>query len=301
MSEMLRATPVAIDQELINNLDNNMNSQATTQEQLSTGYTVNQPSDNPAVIGPVLSTNSLINRTGQYIQNANDGLSFLNQANSAMNQVSQLLDEAKSLIVQIGGPTAQMGTTSPPDQIAAQLQGIVTNMLSLMNETYLGMPIFGGTAMSGSQAFDSSGNYQGTSVPLLRTVAPGTSIQATLVGSSVFGSGATGIIGVLNKTISDIQAGNYGTVQSTDQNAFDGVNNQIQTYGTTVGALYQAMQQAQQSATQTQTVLKNQISNLIDTNVAQATTNLQQEQNTYQAALWAAAQVNKYSLIQFVS
>ncbi len=299
MSEMLRATPVAMDQQIVNNLNNDMNAQATDQQQLSTGYVLNQPSDNPEMIGPVLSTDALISRTSQYVQNANDGLSFLGQANNAMNQVSQLLDQAKSLIVQIGGPTTQMGSLVPPDQIATQLQGIATNLLSIMNQTYLGIPIFGGTT-GGSAAFDNAGNYLGSSISLSRTVAPGTSIQTTLVGSTVFGSGATGIIGVLNKTITDIQAGNYGTTLSTDQNNFDNLNNQIQTQGASVGALYQAMQQAQQTATQTQTVLKNQISNVVDTNVAQATTNLQQEQNTYQAALWAAAQVNKYSLIQFV-
>ncbi len=306
MGTYLRATPLGIDQNNILNLDANMNAQAVTQEQLSTGYQINQPSDNPGAIGMVLSSNALVDRTTQYLNNASDGLSFLTQANSVMNQVASLLDQAEQLVTELAGPASQMGTSSAPQQIGLQLQGIYTSLLSLANQTYVGIPIFGGTT-GGNVAYDSAGNYVGTSTTLSRTVAPGLSLQASVVGSSVFGSGATGVFGVINQLVQDANNINAGTntglqqLISTDEGKFQDIVQQVQSQGAMVGSLYQAMQSAQQSAQQTQTVLKNQVSNLADVNVAQATTNLQEEQIAYQAALYATAQVNKYSLVQFVA
>jgi flagellar hook-associated protein 3 FlgL len=298
ITAMLRATPQLIDNQDIINLDTDMNQQAVTQVQLSTGFQVNQPSDSPGEMGPILSINALAARTAQYVTNAQDGLAFLGQANSTLNQIGSLVDQVEQLVAQYIGPASQTGSSGPQLDIANNLQGIFENMLSLVNTTYLGIPIFGG-ATGQNVAFNQAGNYVGAATPLMRTVAPGLTLQAGLVGSQVFGSGPTGLLGSLLQIIADAKAGNVSAVQA-DEGVFQTASQNFQAQGAAVGALYDAMNTALQTAKQTQTTLKDQVSNLADVNIAQATTDLQREQTTFQAALDAIAQVGKFSLAQFV-
>ncbi|MHB1787237.1 MAG: hypothetical protein ACYCS7_14060, partial [Acidimicrobiales bacterium] len=68
-----------------------------------------------------------------------------------------------------------------------------------------------------------------------------------------------------------------------------------------LGAQYQRMQAMQTQATSTQAALNVELSGVQAVNLPQALTNLQQRQNSYQTALWAASQLIQPSLVQFLS
>jgi hypothetical protein len=61
------------------------------------------------------------------------------------------------------------------------------------------------------------------------------------------------------------------------------------------------MQAFSQQAADTQQVLQGQISGIDSTNVAQVSTQLTADQQSYQSALWATSQLQQESLVQFLN
>ena len=96
--------------------------------------------------------------------------------------------------------------------IVQQLSGIRDQVLSLANTSYLGSSLFAGSQgsvepfMLDTSTTPATANYVGdTNVQYLETPA-GQKIQMNLPGSSIFGTGSSGVLGALNQLIADFPA-----------------------------------------------------------------------------------------------
>jgi flagellar hook-associated protein 3 FlgL len=274
--------------------------------QLSTGYKVNSPSDDPAEAVNVLRLRSAVARANQYVANAEDGLGWLQQANATMNQVLSVLQQVRQLVLSAGQPNPS-GSLSL-DSLATQVEGARAELVDLANTTYGGQPIFGGAA-PGHAAYDQSGNWLGSGAAPTRTVAPGVSVPIALVGPAVFGSGSSGLLGdvpgtnfgVLAQISSDLRAGNTGAVLSTDLAALDSAINQATAAAAQLGSYTDQLQAFEQQAQSAAQAFSTELSGAQDVNLAKAATELQMRQNTYQAALWATSKLVQTSLVEFLS
>ena len=90
-------------------------------------------------------------------------------------------------------------------------------------------------------------------------------------------------------------------LQTTVAPALTSAITQVTTVAAQMGSDYQSMQTFSQQATNAQQALQTEISGLDGTNVAQATTQLTEDQNSYQSALWATSQLSQDSLVQFLN
>jgi flagellar hook-associated protein 3 FlgL len=297
-------TPSIIADQLISGLNSDQAQQATLEEQLSTGDSINQASDNPAGAAQLLQLNSSLARAGQYQANATDGTGWLSLGNSTLNQILSSLQQVQQTVLSASGASLS-NEPGALQSLAAQVTSIQKELTNLGNTTYGGQAIFAGTG-NVSQAYDANGNYVGGGSAPTRTVAPGVQVAVAVTGTEVFGTGATGLLGssgILSQIASDLQTGttaSLANVQGSDAQALSAAITQVTTVAAQLGASYQSMQTFTQQATSTQQTLQNQISGLDSTNVAQATTELTQAQNSYQSALWATSQLSQESLVQFL-
>src|SRR5208282_3953020 len=110
--------------------------------QISTGKSVNEPSDNPTAAALLVENNDQATFTAGYLESISVVQGQLATADSTLSSINTALQQALSL-----GVEAANGTESASDQaaIANQLQGIQTQILSLANTTYEGNYLFGGT------------------------------------------------------------------------------------------------------------------------------------------------------------
>ncbi|EQD27254.1 flagellar hook-associated protein 3, partial [mine drainage metagenome] len=178
----------------------------------------------------------------------------------------------------------------------------------MANTQYNGQAIFAGTGTTGP-AYDSSGNYLGGGNAPTRTVADGVSIPIGVTGPSIFGTGATGLLenstgppptlGVLAQTVSDLRAGNLSAVEGTDLSNLENAIVPVENQAAVLGANYQRAQEFSQQAQDLQASIAQQLSAIQDVNLAQATTDLQMQQNTYQSALWAYSKSLVPTLAQY--
>jgi flagellar hook-associated protein 3 FlgL len=298
-------TPTIIADNLMSGLNADQAQQATLEEDLSSGNSINQPSDNPSGAAQVLQLNGSLARAAQYSSNANDGSGWLSLGNSTMNQILSVLQQVQQTVLSVTGATLS-NEPGALQSLASQVSSAQQALTNLANTTYGGQAIFAGTG-NVTQAYDQNGNYVGGGSAPTRTVAPGVQVPISVTGVQIFGSGSTGLLGsggILAQIGQDLQTGTTASlrnVQGADAQALSSAITQVTTVAAQLGANYQSMQTFAQQATNTQQTLQAQISSLDGTNVAQATTELSEAQNSYQSALWATSQLSQESLAQFLS
>jgi flagellar hook-associated protein 3 FlgL len=267
--------------------------------QISSGLAITKPSDNPAGAVQVMSYNADITRLGQYQTNANDGLAWLGTADNVLSSVNTQLQRVQSL--------AQQGANATTDAagrqaIANEIDSIKSSLLADANTSYLGRPVFGGTT-GGTAAYDAGGNYIGDTGAVNRTVAAGTTVQVNVLGTDVFGTGASNAFSVLTQLSADLRSSNpanLAAVGTTDLTAVQQSMKLIQNAESTVGSRTNELQSLQSQAQSRQTTLTTARSSVADLDLAKAETELATQQLTYQAALQATARVLSLSLSEFL-
>lgn len=293
-----RLTPGILESQMTNNLDAEQAAIARLQEKVSSGQAINRPSDDPVGVVQALTTQAALARSQQYQANANDGLGWLSTANTALSSAVTQLYQVRNIALGASSNSSQPSTYA---DLAQQVDGIRQELLSLANSTYLNRPVFAGTSAS-SIAYDPTGAYVGSGNAPTRTVAPGTTLPVSV--TSPFGNGAGSVFAVVDQISADLRAGTTASISNltgADLTALDQAISKLSDGAGQVGTMYQQMQYMASQATSTQQTLSSRLAQVQDTNLAKTITDLQAEQNSYQAALWATAKVIEPSLTQFLS
>jgi flagellar hook-associated protein 3 FlgL len=273
----------------------------TALQQVSTGKSVNVPSDNPAAAANMVQNTIESGDVDQYTQNVNTVLSTVQSADSILNGVVASLTKAVSL-----GTEGANGvlTAQQRQELSTQVQGIFSTVLSAANTQVGGAYLFGGTSTatpytadpSSSTGFTYNGNNDTNSV----SIGDQTSVQFNLPGSQVFSNSTTNVLGSLNALATALQSGNttaIATATADVDTAVSYVSQQQVFYGNAENQL-----NSQGTSLQQDTVtLSTQENNLIGVNMAVAATNLSQAETNNNAALAAAAKVLPTTLLNFLS
>ncbi len=99
----------SVGQQFLANLETLDQNMATTQEQLSSGFVINKPSDNPAALGDMLQLESELGHANQVSTNLGTVSGEVNTAESALETATQLMLQAQSL-----GRRRAPAATPPP-------------------------------------------------------------------------------------------------------------------------------------------------------------------------------------------
>jgi flagellin len=125
-------------------------------ERLTTGKRINKASDDAAGLAIANKLGADIKIAGQAQRNTNDGVSYLQVADGALDEVTQLLTRAAQLAQQ-----AQTGTISNSNRanLDAEFQNIVTTMVNIgSNTNFNGQAIFSSTGATTTVTVQ-SGDY----------------------------------------------------------------------------------------------------------------------------------------------
>jgi flagellar hook-associated protein 3 FlgL len=112
------------------------------QTQISTGRRFELPSEDPVAAMRVMSLQSLLERKDQIKSNLTTNQSYLNATDSALGQVSSLLNESRAAAL------GALGTTSTDAQRAAAAQQInqaVQALMNTANQQFRGRYLFAGS------------------------------------------------------------------------------------------------------------------------------------------------------------
>ena len=294
---------LALAQTLTDQLSTQEGSIAKLQEQLATGQVLNQPSDNPAAVTQVLALSGQASQLSSWQANVDTTTSWLGTANNTANDALESMQSAQSLLLQALNQGAQDSTTY--QALGDQLQGVVSNLLSLANTQFEGRPIFAGTSAS-PQAYDSSGNYLGNTDAPNAVIGPGSGVGQTVnmsvPGTTMFGVGSSNVFATLSTVAAALSSGTPTSAQLTS--ALSALSTNMATAQQASADLGDASQEvasiSSSLTTQIASVQTDQ-ADLQDVNVATAMTQLDSETTNYQAALWAASQAIPETLVKFIA
>ena len=184
----LRVTPQVMVSTAIFNAEEQTAQLSLLQQQASTGLRIIQPSDNPLGAVEVLAYQAQNNQLTMFQQNVADAQAKLNSSVSTLNQVSNLLTQAKSLALQGANSS---NTPEAYQAMAAQVDSILQGVLQLANTQQNGQYLYSGTA-SQTQPFTQGAQgdvvYNGSQQSLGEPIGPGLQVQTLYAGNQVFQS-----------------------------------------------------------------------------------------------------------------
>jgi len=159
---------------------------AQTQNQLSTGLTLQNAADNPVAMSQVNELDNQLSASQQYVTNGNGATTNLQLEEQALTNATNVLQSAQSLATEANNGALN---GSQRQDIATQLQQLLQQLVSVANSTDSnGNYLFAGTA-SATQPFAQSGSsvaYSGSDTVNQVEVAPNQFISQGDTGSSVF-------------------------------------------------------------------------------------------------------------------
>jgi flagellar hook-associated protein 3 FlgL len=273
----------------------------TLSQQVSSGSRINQPSDDPVSAQQVLNLKGLMSATDQYSRNIQTGTTWLNQMDSTMGNMNNLLVRAKELATQMANASY---SASDRQSAAVEVTQLRDQMISLGNTQIAGKYVFGGF-VSDQPPFDATGNFNGTDDQVNIQVDQGSYIPINYSGGKLLrggtppGSSGTDVIGVLNNLVTSLNNNDVSGI-STSITGLTSSLQQIQTAQGDVGARENRLQNADNVLTSTKDYLTKAVSAKQDTDLTQVLSDLSKQQTAYQATLAATAKFSQLSLLDYM-
>ncbi|HZP31083.1 MAG TPA: flagellar hook-associated protein FlgL [Acidimicrobiia bacterium] len=294
-SSAFRVTQQTLSVRALTSLENAMDRLSNLQGEMASGKQLQRPSDSPTGVVSALQYRAQIDRTTQYQTNADDGLSWLQLADSTLTAVNDQITAARSLALQgVSGASSQDSRNA----LAAQVDQIRNNLIDLANTKYLDRPIFAGTSAS-TLAYDASGAFLGDTNAVERNVGPGVTVQVNLTGPQAFGPPGADLFATLTTLADDLRT-NPGAVNASDLGALDAASSRVRNAQGEVGARSAQLTTTKARSDDLLLNLRDSLSKIEDIDLPKAATDLQIQQVSYQAALAATARVIQPSLVDFL-
>jgi flagellar hook-associated protein 3 FlgL len=303
MSE--RITPAMVTGTTLNDLNASLASLQRTTNELSSGKTIAEPSEDPYGASQVIDLQSQLEGLSSYEANAQDGISWENTASTAMSSISQVAQRVRELLVQGANGTYNQ---SDLETMALQVEQLEQSVKQDANTQYAGQYIFSGTATT-TPPYEQGANdeYKGNAETVSRAVGPGASVTITTNISTLLGNGEEAKDGKLLDTLSTIAKNlRAGTAEArealgtTDLQKLDGNIETLTQLQATAGSATDQLQTALTRNEDLQTSITQVLSNTDSTNVAAASVAYANEQAAYESALRAAATIVQESLLNFL-
>lgn len=306
----------------LNSMIDNVNGLSAQMDQLqnqaTTGLSVQAPSDNPEAMESTLDDLASESAQQQYSSNITTLQTQGNVIYSSLESIQTIVSQAQSIATEAGSGTASQ---TDLNDYASQVGSLIQQALAAANtqDPSTGQYLFGGTN-SGQPPFaattDAGGNvtgvtYQGNSTVNQVEIAPGVTVAVDVPGANSLGSGAPGLItnsqtgaDLFNHLIAlqnDLQTGNTSAVTGTDTQNLQKDENNITYQVANNGNVQTQLKTASTNATNQVTDLNQSITNASSANMVQTMVDLNQVQNSYEAALETTSRVMQISMVDFLT
>jgi flagellar hook-associated protein 3 FlgL len=322
-----RITAQMIGNSTITTIDNDLNQLNQTQEQLSTGSTINAPSDNPYGAALTLSLNGQVSAYSSYQQNVSQGTAWVNTASNSLQSIQEVVATVRELVVE--GANGTMSANDLGDAGAEVLQ-YIGQIKESADTQYDGSYVFSGDAVT-TQPYNTAATagdpatedqYSGNQNTISYAIGPSSQLQISANLYNVLGNGNTGgtagtsssgggavqadgsggLLATMRMVYNDLTGTNGGT-QDDLQNQLANLDTNIsslESVQSTVGATTDRLQMAGSRLTALSTTDTIELGNVQGTDYAAATVQFSTEQAGYQAALQSTADIIQTSLMNFL-
>lgn len=302
-----RITNQMIAQSTLTGIESSLDRLDTTQQELSTGKKINQPSDDPSGTALTLQLNNTLANLTSYGNNVTDGTGWTQAQTGALSDMTNAVQRIQTLVSE-----AANGSENQSDMANAadEVNQLIDEIKSDANTQYNGQYVFSGSATT-TEPYQPGSNdtYAGNTNSVTREIGPNTSLTVSANVSAVLGNGQTvsgqpagdgQLLNTLRNISDDLQSGNSSALGGTDMTNLSSNLNSLLGMSATVGTTTDRLQMASSRISSLQTSATDTLSNTEDADMAQTEINFSTEQAALSAALQAGASVVQESLMNFL-
>jgi flagellar hook-associated protein 3 FlgL len=305
----MRVTQRSIATTSLQGLNRNLDAIAKLQQQLTSGKTINKPSDDPTGTNAAMQARQELAGATQYARNISDGLGMLDQTDSTLQNMIKQVQVVRDRTL-LGSNSGTMSDASRK-AIATEISGIRDSLIGLANTTVQGHPVFGGVT-GGSVAYAADGTYLGyggtkavPAIAVTRQVSEVDSIRVDITGPEAFGEtdpAGTPPTRDLFTIVGDIadDVVNDPAALAQDLTDLDAALNGMLKAASDIGTRTNRIETAKQVNADLQLTLQSRSADIENIDLAKTMMNLQMQQTGYEAALGATAKAIQPTLLDFL-
>jgi flagellar hook-associated protein 3 FlgL len=285
--------------QLLQNLRNNNRDIIDWQNKLATGQRIHRPGDDPVGIGYLMRYNSELNRSSEFLENAQTGLGYLNTMDELMQQSSDVLKRARVLVQQAANGTM------PDDnrkQVALEIQQLKEQLVMIGNSTFAGRYLFNGQKTDVPPYSKTSPHLDQTDAGVIfMNVSPSVSVPISLTGEQIFGQAGTAnnVFQVFDDILAHLN-GNQPDELAKDLEKIDQCADRISNCWAEIGARTNRLELVENRIEDQIITLQKLRAEVGSVDTAEVIIQLQQKENVLQASISVGARIMQVSLVDYL-
>lgn len=294
----MRVTNKMITQDLLRNLRTSLGQMSKIQNQMSSGYKITRPSDDPVGIQNALRLKSNISSVEQWKNNTDEALGLMDTTDSILGDMTSMLQRVKELAAE-----GSNGTMSVDERknIAIEVDQLTEQLRLLANTQNGSKYIFSGTETD-KELLTEDGTWQGNDQDVAFEVGNNLSIPISVNGQTLFKTPLTGVPGVFDTldALSTALKNNDQTGISDSLGDIDGNIDNVLAHRADIGARTNRLTILKDQLDTASLNLQNNLADIQYADIAETIINFKNSENVYKAALSVGSQIIQPSLVDFL-
>ncbi len=271
-------------------------SMLNTQERISTQKKIKQPSDNPVGYSRVQRLREALRQNEVFMKNMEESEGWLENSSNLLEQVYQNLVDAR---IEATKGTQAVATTELRASLAEELRGMLDEIVTTLNSTYMGKNVFGGTITKSATPFEKNDldiTYHGNDEFIKRRISKQVAIDINVPGSQIMN---TGIFDTLRETIIALENDDVDALKAAIENMRQS-EKEFLNINTVYGSKINNLQMIKSRLIKTNENFQKFISQEEDAVLEEEVIKLKSEEIAYQAALQSTSQIMELNLMRYL-
>lgn len=296
----MRVTHRLVANTVINNIHLNLDRMHRVQNMLSSGKTVNKPSDDPIKVSRVMGYNSALDQNNQYRKNIDSARSWLEVTENALKGINEVLQRARELALAGANDT---NPVSARQAIAREVDELTNVLVQFGNNSYESRYLFSGfqtntVPLSRDKSMAPvSVTYHGDQGRINWEVAPNVTIKGNIDGQELFID--SGLFAAMGKLLQGLENGDTGAMNEAISE-LDGAIDFVLDKRASLGAIINGLNLLNDHLESEKLSFTELRSRLEDIDFAETYMNFSVLENLYRASIATGAKIIQPSLLDYL-
>lgn len=287
----------------LSDLNSSLAALQRSSQEMSSGKTILEPSDNPFGASQVIQLQSQLDGLSSYATNAKEGNGWATTSDTAMSSIASAVQRIRELLVEASNGTNSKSSLAV---IGTEVSQLTESIKQDANAQYGSQYVFSGTATSTPPyELGEVDAYNGNGAAITRAVGPASSVTINTDISTLLGAGGEDgkLLSTLRTIAEHLKGGTPEGIQAlgtTDLKSLDANTEVLTSLQASAGSVTEQMNMASSRIEGMQIAITATLANTQDANIAQVAIAYSSEQAGYQAALRVGASIMQESLLNFL-
>jgi flagellar hook-associated protein 3 FlgL len=283
----------------VSNMQRNQQAISDLQRQLASSKRITTASEDPAAFSRSRVLESAIRSNEQFSVNNDRAFGYLSTTVSTLEDMLDEFRSVRTLLVSAGNETL---TAADRARMATQVRATRDQLVQSLNTTWQGVYVFSGA--SGNEPAvvvnpDTSLTFNDSAQTLLLPIGEGLTVDGTLTTDMVVNPGGNDMFALIDSIISALEANDPDTLRTLGDSvvSFEGAFSDV------IVRQAEALSRVEFTSERIADVmllLRSELSELVDTNMVEAFSELQKFQTAYEALMAVQGASSRTSLLEYL-